>query len=154
MIVIPRGPCRAFPALVRKCVSGRPRGPAPVVVCEAKGGTLTVWAKTDDAVLTYTAPTACGDETLLAPMVALEAVAVSIGKEVELVVGPKLAGEARFIDRGGPKCRPFDAVQPGRQHQLLDPPDEWHTVPVVFLAALTQVWSSLKALNLGPGGQP
>lgn len=136
MIVIPRGPCRAFPALVRKCVSGRPRGPAPVVVCEVSGGTLTVWARTDDAVLAYTAPTAGGDERLVVPMAVLEAAAECKGEAVELVVGPKLTGEARFADRGGPRCHPFAAVLPGKQHRLPDLPDEWHTVPAAFLAAL------------------
>ena len=56
MIVIPRGVCRAFPALARKCVSGRPRGPAPLIVCEISAGILTVWVRTDDAVLAYSAP--------------------------------------------------------------------------------------------------
>ena len=49
MISIPRGLCRAFPALTRKCVSGRPRGPATLVVIEAKGGSLTVRTDTGDA---------------------------------------------------------------------------------------------------------
>ncbi len=136
MISIPRGPSRAFPALARKCVSGRPRGPAPVVVCEGSSGTLTVWARTDDAVLAYTAPTAGGDERLVVPMAVLEAAADSRSEAVELVVGPKLTGEARFADRGGPMCHPFDAVLPGKQHRLPDLPDDWHTVPAAFLAAL------------------
>lgn len=136
MIVIPRGLCRAFPALARKCVSGRPRGPAPVVSFEAKGGTLSVWAKTDDAVLVYAAPTSGSDETLVIPMAVLEVVAGSVGEPVELCAGPKLKGEARFADRGVPKVHPFDAVLPGKQHRLPDPSDDWHTVPVEFLAAL------------------
>ena len=136
MISIPRGLCRAFPALARKCVSGRPRGPAPAVVCEAKGGTLTVCAKTDDAVLVYTAPTECGDEVLVVPMAVLEAVAGPGSEPVELCVGPKLKGEARFTDRGVPKSHPFDAILPGKQHRLPDLPDDWHAAPVEFLPAL------------------
>ena len=135
MIAIPRGPCRAFPALARKCVSGRPRGPAPVVVCEAQGGTLTVWERTD-AVLLYTAPTSSIDELVVVPMAVLEAAADSRSEVVELVVGSKPTGEARFTDRGGPKCHPFEVLLPGKQHRLPDPPDEWHAVPVAFLAAL------------------
>ncbi len=136
MIQIPRGLCRAFPALARKCVSGRPRGPAPVVVCEAKGGTLTVWAKTDDAVLVYTAPTECGDELLIVPMATLVAVAGPGSEAVELCVGPKLKGEARFTGRGVPKAHPFEAILPGKQHRLPDLPDDGHTVPTAFLTAL------------------
>ncbi|HEX4607095.1 MAG TPA: hypothetical protein VH092_02735 [Urbifossiella sp.] len=43
MIVIPRRLARDFRALARRCVAGRPRGPAPPVVLEARAGTLTVW---------------------------------------------------------------------------------------------------------------
>ena len=136
MVSIPRESCRAFPALARKCVSGRPRGPSPVVVCEAKGGTLTVWAKTDDAVLAYVAPTVCGDGTLVVPMAVLEAAAGPGGDPVELRVGPKLSGEARFADRGVPKSHPFAAILPGKQHRLPNPPDDWFAVPAAFLAAL------------------
>ena len=136
MISIPRGLCRAFPALARKCVSGRPRGPAPVVVFEAKGSTLTAWAKTGDAVLVYAAPTNGDDELLVVPMAVLEAAAGSGGEPVELCAGPKLKGEARYTDRGVPKEYPFDAVMPGKQHRLPDPPDDWHTVPIEFLSAL------------------
>ncbi len=136
MIAIPRGPCRAFPALARKCVSGRPRGPAPVVVCEAQGGTLTVWAKTDDAVLAYTAPTSSIDELVVVPMAVLGTAAGPGSEPIELVMGPKLTGEARFGERGVPKTHPFDAILPGKQHRLPDLPDEWHPVPVGFLAAL------------------
>jgi hypothetical protein len=136
VISIPRGLCRAFPVLARKCVSGRPRGPAPAVVFEAQGGTLTVWVKTDDAVLVFTAPTQCGDEVLVVPMAVIEAAAGPGGEPVELTVGPKLRGEARFTDRGVPKSHPFDTVLPGKQHRLPDLPDDWHTLPVEFLAAL------------------
>lgn len=136
MIQIPRGLCRAFPALVRKCVSGRPRGPAPVVVLEVRAGVLTVWARTDDAVLAHTVPTDGGDELLVVPMAALEAAAAPGGEPVELVVGPKLKAEARWSDRGAPKSHPFEAILPGKQHRPPDPPDEWRPVPVGFLAAL------------------
>ena len=136
MISIPRGLCRAFPALARKCVSGRPRGPAPVVVFEAKGGTLTVWARTDDAVLVYAAPTNGDDELLVVPMAVLEAAAGPGSEPVELCVGPKLKGEARYTDRGVPNIHPFDAILPGKQHRPPDPPDDRHTAPVEFLSAL------------------
>lgn len=136
MIAIPRGPCRAFPALARKCVSGRPRGPAPVVVCEAKGGTLTVWAKTDDAALAYIVPTSSDNESVVVPMAVLETAAGPGGEPVELTIGPKLTGEARFTDRGVPKSHPFDAILPGKQHRPPDLPDEWHAAPIAFLAAL------------------
>lgn len=136
MISLPRGPCRALPALARKCVSGRPRGPAPAVVLAARGGTLTVWTGTADAALVYTGATDGGDETQVVPMAVLEAAAGPGGGPVELAVGPKLSGAARFTDRDGPKERPFEAVLPGNQHRPPDPPDRWHPVPAALLAAL------------------
>jgi hypothetical protein len=121
--------------MARKCVSGRPRGPAPVVVFEAKGGVLTVCEKTDDATLVYAAPTD-SDELLIVPMAVLEAVAGPGSEPVELCVGPKLKGEAWFTDRGIHKTHPFDAILPGKQHRPPEPPDDWHTVPIEFLSAL------------------
>ena len=137
MIVIPRGPCRAFPALARKCVSGRPRGPAPPVVCEVSAGSLTVWVRTDDAVLAHSAPCrgVTGDGRVVVPMAVLAAAGPGT-EPVELAVGPEGAGEARFADRGVPTAHPFEVVPPGRQHQLPDPPDDWHPVGPDFLAAL------------------
>ncbi|OWK40130.1 hypothetical protein [Fimbriiglobus ruber] len=55
MIVFPRERARSVRALARKCVAGRPRGPAPPVVLESRAGTLSVWVHTADAVLTHTA---------------------------------------------------------------------------------------------------
>ncbi|QDU21727.1 hypothetical protein [Urbifossiella limnaea] len=138
MIVIPRGVCRAFPALARKCLSGRPRGPAPMVVCEVTAGTLAVWARTADAVLAYSAPCggATGEERVVVPMTVLAAVGGPGTEPVELAVGPGLVGEARFSDRGVPTAHPFEAILPGRQHQLPEPPDAWHPVGPDFPAAL------------------
>ncbi len=105
MIVISRGLARGFRSLARKCVTGRPRGPAPPVVLEARDGTLTAWVRTEDAALTYTAPSTCGDDLVVVPMAVVEAVEGAGDEPVELVVGPKLTGEARSTDRGVPAAR-------------------------------------------------
>ncbi len=136
MIVIPRGLARSFRAVARKCVSGRPRGPAPVVGLEVRSGTLAVWTRTEDAILAYTARTRCDDGSVVVPMAVLEAVEGTGASPVELAVGPKLKGTARWADRGVPKAHPFDAVPPGKQHHLPDPPDDWHPLPSGVLAAL------------------
>lgn len=138
MIEIPRGPCRAFPALARKCVSGRPRGPAPPVVCEAAGGVLTVSAVTGDAGLAYVGPTTVGDGRLVVPMAVLGTIPGRGNGPVTLAVGPGLRGEIRFADRGADVARPFDAVRPGRQHALPTMPTDWHPVPAGFLTALDE----------------
>jgi hypothetical protein len=136
VIVIPRGLARSFRALLRKCVSGRPRGPAPAVVLERQSGTLSVWAKTDDAVLSYSAPSTSADERMVVPMAVLDAASASGTEPVELHVGPKLKGEARWSDHGFPKTHPFDAVRLGKPHRLPELPDDWHAIPNAFLVAL------------------
>jgi hypothetical protein len=136
VIVISRGLARSFRAVARKCVAGRPRGPAPSVVFEARGGTLTAWAKTGDAALVYSAPTGCSDGVLVAPMDVLAAAEGAGDDPVELAVGPKLRGEACFADRGVPRVHPFDAILPGRQHRPPEEPTDWHPAPPAFLRAL------------------
>ena len=112
MIVFPRSMARSFRALVRKCVSGRPRGPAPNVVCEIKDRTLSLWAKTDDAVLVYSAPSTCNDIIAVVSMAVLDAVEGSSHELVEISIASKLKGEARFTDRGVPCVHTFDAILP------------------------------------------
>lgn len=136
MIVMSRWLARSFRALARKCVSGRPRGPAPAVVVEVRAGTLTVWTKTDDAGLVYSAPTESGDEVMVIPMAVLDAVEGSGNDPVELAVGAKIRAEAKFPDHGVPSTHSFDAIRPGKQHRIPDPPDDWHPVPPGFLAAV------------------
>jgi hypothetical protein len=136
VIEISRGLARSVRALARKCVSGRPRGPAPPVVFEQRAGTLTTWVKTDDTALMYTAPTDSGDEVLVAPMAVLAAVEGGGNDPVELTVGPKLRGTARWCDRGVPTTYPFEALLPGKQHRPPDLPDDGRPVPAAFLAAL------------------
>ena len=97
MVVISRGLARSFRALARRCVSGRPRGPAPAVVCEVRAGTLTAWTRTDHAGLVYTAPSRCDDEVVVIPMAVLEAVEGGGGDPVELAVGAKLVVKDREV---------------------------------------------------------
>jgi hypothetical protein len=136
VIVISRGLARSFRALARKCVNGRPRGPAPAVVFEVKAGILNMWTRTDHAALVYAAPSRCDDEVAVIPMAVLEAIEGGGGDPVELAVGPKLTGEARWSDRGVPKTHSFDAILPGKQHRPPDSPDDCHQAPPDLLCAL------------------
>jgi hypothetical protein len=127
VIVIPRGVCRAVPALARKCVSGRPRGPAPVVVCEVAAGTLTVWARTPDAILAYSAPCrdTAGETRIVVPMAALAAAGPGT-EPVEVVVGPGLAAFRRPA-RSRPSCPAGNTSYPtrrtcGTRSGLISPP--------------------------------
>ena len=126
MIVIPRGLARSVRALARKCVSGRPRGPAPPVAFARRDGTLTAWVRTGDAALVFEAPDPGGDEVTVVPMAVLGAVEGAGDDPVELAVGRGLTGEARWADRGVPRTHPFDAVLPGKQHRPPVLPDDWH----------------------------
>ena len=136
MIVIARDLARRFRAVARRCVSGRPRGPAPPVVMQARSGTLVLWARTGDADLTWTGPTDGGDDTLVVPMSVLEGVEGTGSDPVELSVGPKLQGSARCVRHGLPQTLPFEALLPGKPHRVPDPPDDWHPLPASVLAAL------------------
>lgn len=136
MIVIPRRVCRAIPALARKCVSGRPRGPAPPVEFESKAGVLTAAVRTADAALAYGAPAAGGDAALVVPADVLAAAAGAGEDPVELVpLGPG-RGEARWRDRGADRAVPFDVLTPHAGLRPPAPPADWHPVGPDFLAAL------------------
>jgi hypothetical protein len=101
-----------------------------------KASTLALWTQIDDAVMVYTTPTTGHDERVIVPMGVLEAVEGSGNEPVELTIGPKLQGVARWSSRGVPQTHPFDAVLPGKQHQLPDPPSDWRLVSSAFLSAL------------------
>ena len=138
MIVIPRGLARSVRVLARKCVSGRPRGPAPPVAFESKAGTLTACVRTTDAVLVHAAPTRCGDGVLVVPMAVLAAVEGAGDDPVELADAGAPRGEARWADRGVARTHPFEAVPPGPPHRPPDQPADWHPAPPVLLAALDE----------------
>ncbi|WP_145236171.1 hypothetical protein [Urbifossiella limnaea] len=138
VIVISRGLARSVRALARKCISGRPRGPAPPVVFESRAGTLTACVRTADAILVHATPTRGGDGVLVVPMAVLDAVEGAGDDPVELAAAGAIRGEARWIDRGGPRTHLFEAVLPGTKHRPPDPPGEWHPAPSELLAALDE----------------
>ena len=53
MIAIPRDVARTFRALAKKCLAGRPRGPAPPVVIRVRAGVLTLWSRIESVGLRY-----------------------------------------------------------------------------------------------------
>jgi hypothetical protein len=140
MIVISRDLARRFRAVAKKCVSGRPRGPAAPVVLQARSGTLTLWTRAGEVELVHTGPASSpsGDETLVVPMAVLQAVEGGSGEPVELAVDRKLRGTARWSDRGISRTTSFDTVLPGRHHRVPDPPGDLARVAPEFLTALYQ----------------
>ncbi len=137
MIAFTRDLARRFRAVAQKCVAGRPRGPAPPVVCRADHGVLTLTCRFDGVVLSLSAPARPGSGgTLVVPMAVLEAVEGAGGDPVELRPMGGLKGEAVWADRGVPRPLAFDALKPGRQHDPIPEPAAWGEVPPRFLLAL------------------
>ena len=136
MIAIPRELARAFRALAKKCLAGRPRGPAPPVVIRVRAGVLTLWTRVESVGLRYTvAAPAAESETLLVPMDLLAAIEGASSDPVSLSVDAKLQGTASWTEGGDAKSHSFQAIQPGKQHAVPVPP-ELTPMPDAFRTAL------------------
>ena len=106
MIAIPRDVARAFPAVAKKCLAGRPRGPAPPVVLRVRAGVLTLWSRIESVGLHYaTAAPAAGKELIIVPMDLLAAIEGPRPDLVTLAVDAKLQGTASWTDQGEAKSR-------------------------------------------------
>ncbi len=139
MIVLTRDLARRYRAVARRCIPGRPRGPAPPVICRTAGGVLTLTARLGDVTLGVSAPAPpAPDETLVVPMAVFEAAGGGGSDPVEVrsLTGSK--GEARWTDRGVPRTLAFDTLDPGGRHEPPPRPAEWVPVPHGFLTALDE----------------
>ena len=124
MIVFPREVARAFRALAKKCLAGRPRGPAPPVVIRVRAGVLTLWCRIESVGLRYSvAAPAAENETLLVPMDVFSAFEGPRSDPVRLSVDGKLQGVASWTDQGEAKSHAFTALLPGKQHTVPALPD-------------------------------
>ena len=112
MIVIARDVARKFRAVAKKCLAGRPRGPAPLVVCRVRAGTLTLWVRTESARLRYSTACAGKDTTLVVPVDVLAAIEGATSDPVDVSVDRKLQGTATWTDRGVPQSHSFVALLP------------------------------------------
>jgi hypothetical protein len=136
MIVIPREVARAFWALAKKCLSGRPRGPAPPVVIRVRAGVLTLWSRIETVGLRYSvAAPAAESETLLVPMDVLAAIEGPRSDPVVLNIDAKLQGTASWTEGGEAKSHSFQAILPGKQHAVPALP-ELTPMPDAFRTAL------------------
>ncbi|MFO0806442.1 MAG: hypothetical protein U0791_25335 [Gemmataceae bacterium] len=136
MIVIPRDLARAFPAVAKKCLTGRPRGPAPAVVCRVANGVRTLWTRIDGVGLRHTAPADGADETLLIPMDVFAAIEAPKPEPVEVSVDAKLRGTASWSDRGQQHTHRFTALRPGKQHAIPELPAGLTPMPESLRSAL------------------
>src|SRR5690349_6184671 len=137
MIAFPRRVARRFRAACAKCISGRPRGPAPCVVLRQANGRVALTATVPDVTLELSCGTpAPGTEALVVPLAVLDAVGSAAPDLVELEDTGRAKGTARWTDRGTPHTHAVELILPGKQHDPLSRPPELQPVPKRFLAAL------------------
>ena len=124
MILLTRAVARDFRALFARCVAGRPRGPAPPVVIQVKGGTRTLAATTAAGVtLTHTSPALKeSDDLLVLPAAVLAEVEGGTEETVTLDRSSKLRGVVKWPGGSKPRTLPVELILPGKQHELLPPP--------------------------------
>ena len=136
MIVIPRDFARTFRVLAKKCLAGRPRGPAPFVTLQVRDDHLTLWCRIESVgMLGCIAARSAAMDLIVVPMDLLAAVEGSRADGVELVVDSKLHGAASWSEHGEAKSHAFEAVLPGKQHKDPDLPDRV-PMPDAFRIAL------------------
>ncbi len=111
---------RDFRTLFARCVSGRPRGPAPPVVIRFEGEVRTLAATTPEGVtLTHTSPAEKeSDDLLVLPTAALAEVEGGTDEAVVLDRPSTLRGVLRWSGGSTPRTRPVELILPGRQHEL------------------------------------
>ena len=136
MIAIPREVARTFRVLAKKCLAGRPRGPAPPVLIRVRAGVLTLWNRIESVGLRYSvaAPDA-ESETLLVPMDVLAAIEGARSDPIVLTIDAKLQGTASWTEGGEQKSHSFRAILPGKQHTV-PPLPELTPMPDAFRSAL------------------
>jgi hypothetical protein len=137
MTLFTRAVAQSFRLLFARCVSGRPRGPAPPVVVRISGATRTLAATTCEGVtLTHTGPAAEEpDDLLVLPAAVLAEVEGGTDEAVTLDRESGLRGALRWHDAGQPRALPVELILPGRQHELPAAP-ALLPVPARLLAAL------------------
>ncbi len=128
---------RDFRILFARCVSGRPRGPAPPVVIQTKDEVRTLAATTAEGVtLTHAAPALKeSDDLLVLPAAVLEEVEGGTEEAVALDRPSKLRGVLRWHGGSTPRTLPVELILPGKQHELPPPPAS-SVVPPKVLTAL------------------
>jgi hypothetical protein len=132
MIAIPRALARRFRTVARRCVaSPRQHGPAPPLLLNAEAGTLTLTAHFGEVVVALTVPVAeCGEGSLTVPFSLLDAFEGISTDLVTLAGTSKIAGSARWLDRGLPRSVTFDQVEPASEWPKV--PERSETVPLEF----------------------
>ena len=135
MLTIPRSAVREFRALLRKCHTGRSRGPAPPVLLQADGQTIAMIADAGEVTLRWAMPYRESEGTFLLPMNALEA--VEGGTEpVQFLAKSRNKALARWSDRGAAREIPVELLPPKLAPIPPALPEIWGEATPMLLAAL------------------
>ncbi|MBA4192785.1 MAG: hypothetical protein C0467_32885 [Planctomycetaceae bacterium] len=120
MTLLTRSQARDFQVLFSRCVSGRPRGPAPPVVVQIKDGVRSVAATSVTGVtLTHSTPAPHErDDFVLLPASVLAEVEGSTDEAVTLERQSKLRGVVRWHGGSKPHTLPVELILPGKQHEI------------------------------------
>lgn len=137
MTLFTRVVAQNFRALFARCVTGRPRGPAPPAVIQIKGEVRTLAATTAAGVtLTHTSPALKEpDDLLVLPATVLAEVEGGTDEAVDLDRESKLRGVVKWHGGAKPRTLPVELILPGKQHELPTPP-AMSAVRTQFLTAL------------------
>lgn len=148
MILFTRVEARDFHTLLSRCVSGRPRGPAPVLLIRFANGTRTIASTSPDGVLlTHTTAVASEqDELLVVPGSVLAEVEGSTDEGVKLDRHSKLRGVLHWHTGSKPRTLPVELILPGKQHTIPTPP-VFSAVPPQIFAALQECGRSAAKEN-------
>jgi len=124
MILCTRVEARDFKMQLSRCVSGRPRGPAPFLVIRFGTGRRTIASTTTDGVMLTHTSTADGEreEILVVPGSILAEIEGGTSEEVKLERQSKLRGVMYWHGGGKPRKLPVELAMPGKQHELSEPP--------------------------------
>ena len=137
MLTFPRSVVRALRSVGRKCVAGRPRGPAPPTILIPEVDALTWVTHFEDVVLAYRMP---GAHPKSPPVVLPRDVLDSLdgpGEDLVTLDRPETGpAELRWADRGGPRSQRAPLARPDKPHGVPERPDSFAPMTAEFLSAL------------------
>ena len=124
MILMTRMIARDFRAAFLRCLTSRPRDPAPPVVIRFANGTRTIACTTGDGViLTHVAPIDERDDLLVLPADFLAKVEGGTDEGVQLDRQPKWRGVLHWHVGTMPRTLPVALLPPSSHHDFPQPPD-------------------------------
>jgi hypothetical protein len=140
MIELPRREAGRFRALARRCVVGRPRGPAPPVILRQDQNCLTLSTSLGEVTLSLrlSVPTAVECESIV-PSAVLEAVEGNDSGSATIDVASSGKIRCRWTNRGESREASFDAPASAAMPMAESPPSRarrMRSVDESFLSAL------------------